>query len=134
MKFSGEWLLFGAYLGDKDNQYGIRERVSSSDFTDKEIVALVKEIEDVTNGIIKPEEMTLLPSLLNSLNCPTGVKAMDGIEQAVKEKTEVNRFNKLYWMSGFVKTKSDIEQAVTQVNEFMQSSKSKRYERQTGNH
>ncbi|MCH9776446.1 MAG: hypothetical protein K0U90_08435 [Planctomycetes bacterium] len=81
-----ELMAFGAYLADTDGANGIRDRLTSSDFIDNDLVKCIEEMENVTSGKTKKEDMRFLPFLLESLRCSNGGKAIDGIEQTTKKQ------------------------------------------------
>lgn len=104
-----ELILFGAFLADTDGTYGIRERLTSADFVDNELAKCIEEIQGVINGSIQKEDMRFLPSFLESLKCPDGGKAIDGIEQAVKNYARFKQLKKVCLAGGLAKTEEEIE-------------------------
>lgn len=85
------WALFGAYLASE----AFREEVSSADFVDNDLAKCVEEIEGVTSGRIGKEEMRYLPVLMETLQCPDGGKAIDGMVQTAKAHRRMVEANKL---------------------------------------
>jgi|GEM_PF-2548424 len=106
-----ELMLFGAYLADAGD---IRSRINSSHFVENDIAACIEEIEGVTSGRIQQQNTRFLPFLLDSLECPNGGNAIDGIEQAVKANTEYRRMRKLCQQGAFSKNREDLERITRQ--------------------
>ncbi len=101
-----ELILFGAYLADAG---GIRSRLTSNDFVDNDIAACIEEIEGVRSGRVQEQYTRFLPALLNSLDCPNGGTAIEGIEQAVKSHTEYKRIRKLCRLGALSSNPEDLE-------------------------
>lgn len=108
MEMKRELMAFGAYLADTDGIYGIRDRLTSADFIDNDLAKCIEEMENVTSGKTRKEDMRFLPFLLESLRCPNGGKAIDGIEQAVKSNAETKRFKKLCFRGALASSSDDI--------------------------
>ena len=86
-----ELIAFGAYLASE----AFREELSSADFTDNDLAKCVEEMEGVTSGTVTKEEMRYLPFLMETLRCPNGVKAIDGIAMTVKAHRRMVEANNL---------------------------------------
>lgn len=86
-----EWALFGAYLLDCG---GIRDRVKSSDIGDETIAACVQEMELHAKGEVNKADIRRVPSLMESLGCRTDIKAIQAIEDRVKEHRKESQISK----------------------------------------
>lgn len=106
-----ELILFGACLASKE----IRDRLTSADFVDNDLASCFEEMQNVTSGKIKGEDMRFLPSFMESLRCPNMGNALDGIEAAVKSYSRMKRIQRVCQLGGFAKTDQDIEQFKRQV-------------------
>ncbi len=107
--FKRELMISGAYLIDSDNYYGIRDRISGDDFITEILANVIGEVEGHKRGEINREDLRHLPFLMDSLRCPNGGKAIDGIEEAVKEYSRAKRLYKTCLMSSWATKNEDVE-------------------------
>ena len=86
-----QYMALGAYIASVK----FRDDIRSSDFVDNDIAKCVEEMEGVINGTINKEDMRYLPFLMESLNCSTDVKPLDGLVSAIKAHRRSVEANKL---------------------------------------
>ena len=114
-----EAMIAGSYLSDSENQYGIRKRVTSDEFSEEALRSVVREIEEVTKGSKGVSELTALPDLFDSFDGSLKEKALNGMLEALSRDNFLRRAKRETMNCALIHTVGDWDrffEAVTKLN------------------
>jgi hypothetical protein len=115
-----EALIAGSYLGDSDNHYGVRGKVTSQEFSSGKTKNAIQEIEEVTKGNLEVTDLIALPSLFDTFDGSLKDKALSGMIDALKRDNFLRRAKRETMNCALIHTVGEWDrfyEAATRLNE-----------------